>query len=268
MQAIQPILLGLGMLLAHSDAAPRTPDLSQLQEMLHDRQHPPSQNQAALLLVQCSLEDAEKTVREGLRSLENVEVFLALAAAVRLHQDRRFLDELFAALSARRPPIREAAAQTLAVLADAHLVTRLQKLAAEREAEPAVRQIALWTLGRCGSKQAARILLDCLNDDNEALRRAAAAALHDLSGQDYGLDVSRWQSWWGRHKDLTKERWLETRLGYQTSRAYRLDGDLTRSRARFCVYSSNSTAGCPGPSASPTSSRCWNRMIPPCARWR
>src|SRR5579884_509894 len=114
MQAIQPILLGLGMLLGDGGAAgPRGPDPAYLQEMLHDRQHALGQSQAALLLVQSTRDGAEKLVRDGLRGTENAEVFLALAAAVRLCQDRRFLDELFAALSARRPTVREAAAQAL-----------------------------------------------------------------------------------------------------------------------------------------------------------
>jgi HEAT repeat protein len=229
MQAIQPILLSLGMLLADGV---KGPDLAHLREMLHDRQHPLGQGQAALLLVESKLDGAEKAIREGLGNLENVEIFLALAAAVRMRQDRRFVDELFAALSARQPTVREAAAQTLAVLADGSLVMRLQQLAADREAELAPRQIALCTLGRCGSKQAAQVLLDHLACDVEPLRRAAASALHELSGQDFGTDVGRWQSWWDRHKQLTNERWLEARLAYQTSRANRLEGDLTRSRAQ------------------------------------
>jgi HEAT repeat protein len=234
MQAIQPILLGLGMLFADGGAASaKGPDLAHLQEMLHDRRQALGQGQAALLLVESKLDGADKAIRDGLRNIENIEVFLALAVAVRLCQDRRFVDELFAALSARQPVVREAAAQTLAVLANPRLVTRLRELAADREAEPAARQIALWTLGRCGSKQAARILLDHLACDVEPLRLAAASALHDLSGQDFGTDVGRWQGWWERHKDLSNERWLEARLAYQTSRAYRLEGDLTRSRAQI-----------------------------------
>jgi HEAT repeat protein len=208
------------------------PDLAHLQEILHDRRQALGQGQAALLLVESKLDGADKAIRVGLRNIENVEVFLALASAARLRQDRRFVDELFAALSARPPAVREAAAQALAVLADARLVTRLQKLAGDRETEQAVRQIALWTLGRCGSKQAARVLLDHLACDVEPLRLAAASALHDLSGQDFGTDVGRWQNWWERHKALTDERWLEARLAYQTSRANRLEGDLTRSRAQ------------------------------------
>jgi HEAT repeat protein len=233
MQAIQPILLGLGMLFAEGGGTiPKGPDLAHLREMLHDRQHALGQAQAALLLVESKLDGADKLVHEGLRNIEDVEMFLALAAAVRMHRDRRFVDELFTALSVRQPTVREAAAQTLAVLADGRLVKRLQQLAADREAEPATRQIALWTLGRCGSKQAAQVLLDHLTCDVEPLRRAAASALHELSGQDFGTDVGRWQGWWERHKDLSNERWLEARLAYQTSWANRLEGDLARSRAQ------------------------------------
>ncbi len=234
MQALVPILLGLTTLFGDSGAANApAPDLAHLREMLHDRQYPHGQSQAALLLVQSKLDGAEKAVREGLGGVESVEVFLALAAAVRLRQDRRFLEELFAALSSARPVIREAAAQTLAILADDALVKRLQQLAADDEAEQAVRQTALWTLGRCGTKEAARILLAHLKDENELLRRAAASALRDLSGQDFGLDADRWRQWWESHKHLTNERWLETRLSYQTSRAHRLEDDLTRARARL-----------------------------------
>jgi HEAT repeat protein len=233
MHATVPLLLGLGMLLTEGEARLRGPDLAHLQEMLRDRQHSQGQSQAALLLVESRLEGAEKAVHDGLRRVEDAEVFLPLAAAVRLRQDRRFREDLWTALSSGRPAIREAAAQALAVLADAPLVTRLEKLAANPDTEVALRQTALWTLGRCGTRQAARVLLDHLQDGSEVLRRAAVAALQDLSGQDYGLDAARWQNWWDGHKHLTRERWLEARLAYQTSRAHRLEGDLTRSRAQL-----------------------------------
>lgn len=235
MPAIQPILLGLGLLFAGSDAAadPALADLAHLCEKLHNRHYPHGQSQAALLLVQSKQDGAEKTVRAGLRGVENVEVFQALAAAVRLRQDRRFVEELFAALSCGRPAIREAAARTLAALADSGVVARLRQLADDDGAEMEVRQTALWALGRCGTKEAARLLLKHLRGDNELLRRAAAAALHDLSGQDYGVDAGRWQAWWKSRQALTNESWLESRLAYQTSRAHRLEGDLTRARAQL-----------------------------------
>ena len=57
--------------------------------MLHDRQHPRGQSQAALLLIRSTDPEAERLVREGLRNHEEIEVFLALASAVRTCPDEQ-----------------------------------------------------------------------------------------------------------------------------------------------------------------------------------
>src|SRR3954451_16487962 len=106
MQTIQPVLLGLGLLLA--EASPGQPpgpdpDPARLRQLLHDRQHPRRQSQAALLLVQSGEPEAEEAVRQGLKQAENSDVFLALAEAVRLARDGRFSGELLAALAVNRP---------------------------------------------------------------------------------------------------------------------------------------------------------------------
>jgi HEAT repeat protein len=247
MPTISPILLGLG-LLAAGDAPPRPADLdvAPLQELLHDRQSPRGQSQAALLLVQSGAAGAEAAVRAGLKAPQEADTFLALAGAVRLCRDTRFTPELLAALSVNRPSVRQAAAEALAVLADADLVRRLAAAAADDSADLAARQAALWALGRCGHKQAAPALLARLAGGPESLRRAAADALADLSGQDYGLDAARWRAWWGRHKGLSNERWLELRLAFQTSRAQRLEGDLARSRTQVLRLEQQLYARLPG----------------------
>jgi HEAT repeat protein len=233
MQTLQPILLGLGLLVAQAEGGrPPRPEPAHLVEMLYDRQQPAGQNQAALLLVQGPSAEAAQAVREGLRQTGDAEVFLALAAAVRLCQDARFLDELLAALAAPKPGIRQSAAATLAVLPEPSLVRRLQAVAEDAQADLTVRQAAVWTLGRCGRKQAAPVLLELLTGDNDALRRAAADALADLSGQGYGPDPERWRAWWEQHQGLSDERWLAMRLAFQTSRAHRLEGELERARAQ------------------------------------
>jgi HEAT repeat protein len=226
MQTLQPILLGLGLLFS-SDV-----DLAHLREVLCDRQDPRGQSQAALLLVQSSDPGAEKLVRQGLRQPEETEVFFALTTAVRLRHDGRFLDELLLALRANRPRVRQEVAEALAVLPQPDLVTRLQAIIGDDRADLAVRQTALWVLGRSGRKAAAEALVANLATPNDALRRIAVAALTDLTGQNYGPDVARWRAWWARHKDLTTEQWLELRLSYQTSRALRLEGDLDRARSQ------------------------------------
>jgi HEAT repeat protein len=233
MHVISPILLGLGLLLTHAGTARAAgPDLALLQEMLLDRQSPRGQCQAALLLVQDRSSEAEKIVRQALCQTDDPELFVAVAAAVRTAQDARFVDELLAALAVNRPGVRPAAAEALAVLPEPNVVAKLQKIVEDGKVDLALRQAALWTLGRTGRKASAAVLVRQLGSDSDLLRRTAAEALGELSGQEYGDDREKWQNWWERQKDLSNERWLEQRLAFQTSRARRLDGDLERARGQ------------------------------------
>jgi HEAT repeat protein len=226
------LLLVAAALLPPAEGGPARADLPRLRELLRDRQCPRGQSQAALLLLQSEGPEAEQMVRQALRQADDLDTFLALASAVRLAQDGRFLDELIAALTNNRPGVRQAAAEALAVLADPQLVPRLQAVVEDERAEPVVRQAALWALGRCGRKKAAAVLLEQLGGADEVLRRTASDALTDLSGRPYGLDAAAWRLWWERCKDLPAERWLEQRLAYQADRARRLEGDLERARAQ------------------------------------
>lgn len=233
MQTLSLFLLGLGLVTAAPEPSlERVSDLSLLQEMLRDRQNPRGQSQAALLLVQSPLIEAETILRQGLQQIEDPEMFQPVALAIRLAPDHRFLDELLHGLSSSRPTVRQAAAETLAVLPDPRLLTRLHGLIQDPLADLASRQAAVWVLGRCGRKRAMHVLLELLENDSDALRRAAAESMAELTGQNYGLDLTRWQTWWDRHKDLTPERWLEHRLAYQSARTRRLEGELERSRAQ------------------------------------
>jgi HEAT repeat protein len=189
MQAISPILLVMALLL--TSAAPARaagPDLALIQEMLLDRQNPRGQCHAAMLLVQDRSAEAEKIVRQALRQTDDPDLFVALASAVRAAQDQRFVDELLAALAVNRSGVRPAAAEALTALADAKLVDKLQALIVDSHGDLAVRQAALWTLGRSGRQASVPVLVDQLSSDSELLRRTAAEALTELSGQDYGVD--------------------------------------------------------------------------------
>jgi HEAT repeat protein len=221
------------MLVAQApDLGRSSEDVAQLSEMLQDHQHARSQNQAALLLVESRSAEAGAVVRQGLRQTETPDVFLALTSAIRLRRDGRFTDELFAALAGDRPALRQEAAETLALLADAKIILRLQAVAEDTKADVAVRQTAVWTLGRCGHKSAAVVLLDLLSSEPRALRQAAVEALTSLTGQACGDDVTAWRAWWDGHKELTNEQWLEERLAFQASRTRRLEGELERAKSQ------------------------------------
>lgn len=219
------------LLLSLTLAVEPATDTAHLREMLHDRQQPRIQSQAALLLVQSKATDAEDLVRQGLRQTDSAEVFLALAIAVRMQQDVRFIDELLVALGSGRAPVRQAAAETLAELNDPNVIIRLQARAENAGADLTLRQAAVATLGRSGRKSAVIVLLDLLSNDTEAIRKAAADGLAELTGQTHGTDLGKWRAWWERHRDMPNEQWLTLRLAYQGSHARRLAGDLERSRA-------------------------------------
>jgi HEAT repeat protein len=212
--------------------APANPgmDFAQLRELLHDRQDPRGQSQAALLLVQSTAAEAERLVRQGLRHVDNEEAFLALAAAVRMRQDPRFTGELVAALLSNKPRLRQAVAEALAVLPSPDLLRKLEVIARDEKADIRVRQTALWAMGRTGRHAAAGVLVGFV-DAPEDLRRIALPALSELTGLNY-TEPARWKDWWARNKDLSHEKWLDLRLNYQSSRAARLEGELLRSRAQ------------------------------------
>src|SRR5262249_34519401 len=130
MTALPSLVLSLGIVWPGTQpAAPAKPDPAELREMLHDRQHPLRQSQGALLLVQNSTADAEKIIRQGLKQTDTADIFVALADAVRLCQDGRFVEELTSALADVSPNVRRAAAESLAALGRPDLISRLRVIA-------------------------------------------------------------------------------------------------------------------------------------------
>jgi HEAT repeat protein len=236
MSLIQTLALALSMLLGAEGRTPEghiADDSAQLREMLYDRQHPRNQSQAALLLVEAHGTDAEDFVRQGLRQTDSADVFVALASAIRLCRDSRFNDELLAALLSERQSVREAASETLAVLADPGVLRRLQVLAEDTRGQLEARQVAIAALGHSGRKSACAALIDLTGSSDEPIRKAAVSALTDLTGQDYGSEPAMWRTWWQSRKELPPERWLEERLAYQAARGRRLAGDLERSKTQL-----------------------------------
>jgi HEAT repeat protein len=233
MSPIYALLLALGMFAPAAETAPMpAPDAARLREILHDSQHPRKQSQAALLLVQSAAPEAAQIVRQGLKQTDSPEVFKALATALQLCHDRRFVEPLLTTLSGGPLTHRHAAASALAELADTPILLRLRSLVEDDRADPAVRQLALWTMGRCGRRQAMVVLLDQLSSEDEAIRKGAADALAELTGQIYGVDIAAWRSWWQQHQNISNEQWLEERLAYQASRARRLEGELERAKVQ------------------------------------
>jgi HEAT repeat protein len=204
-----------------------------LREQLFNRQDPPGQSQAALLLVQDPSAEAASIVREALARWDRPDVVLALASAVRLQRDGRFVEPLLKALHSEQANLRSAAAETLARLDGPGLIQKLHGLAEEPTAGVPARQAAIAALGKTGHKAAVPALLSLLTSDLPALRQAAAAALEELTGLDHGSNIAAWQAWWSRHKDLDDATWLSSRNALFVERTRRLQSDLQRAETEI-----------------------------------
>jgi hypothetical protein len=53
--------------------------------------------------------------------------------------------------------------------------------------------------------EAVEILLKSLRSDSPSVHETAARQLRTLTGQDFGVDPDKWESWWEQHKGRFKE---------------------------------------------------------------
>jgi len=229
--AFPPILL---LLLSFADVSP---DFPRLREQLFDSQRSREQSQAALLLLRDKSPKAQEIVRAGIGQTEAPDVFLALAAAVRMSRDTRFgkelLEVLESPLTGPRLALRQAAAEALTATADPALVDHLAKRLRDRKPDLGLKQTYLWLLGRSNLQEAAPVLIAHLDSDQPALRHAALDGLIELSGLFQTLDRDQWTIWWEHVRPLSREEWLQQRLSYQASRTRRLETELERSRTQM-----------------------------------
>lgn len=203
-------------------------DVARLRELLHSRQQPQEQSQAALLLLQSQSPEAMDVVKEGLRAWDRPDVFQALAAAIRLRRDTQHVTSLLKALGAEEAPIRQTASETLARLDHRVVIRRLLAVAEDPKSSVLARQTAAHTLGRTMQKSAVVPLIGLLTSEAQPVRQAAASALTELTGQTHGTDLLRWQGWWQQYKDVSEEEWMQARTAYFADRARRLRDDLQR----------------------------------------
>lgn len=72
----------------------------------------------------------------------------------------------------------------------------------EGDEDPSARELAAWALGALGPKaeEVVPALIRALGDNNPEVRWVVLSALKTVTGQDFGPDTLRWQSWWEEQK--------------------------------------------------------------------
>jgi HEAT repeat protein len=204
-------------------------DTASLREKLHNSADPKEQTRAALLLIQSTSPETVALVKFELKSprADRPEVFQALAGAIRMCRDVRYLDAMLDALGAEQVVIREEAAQTLAALPAVAVHDPLLKLAEDPKRLDFTRQAAAEALGKVASRQCVLSLIKLLRSDSASVRKAATQGLESITGQEYGVDGNQWTQWWqSYYQDMTEADWQADRMRYFEAKARRLQADL------------------------------------------
>ena len=92
------------------------------------------------------------------------------------------------------------AASSLAQLHDATVVDPLLKLLPDLQF-PWTQANVIGVLGAMGNRKAVPAIIPCLGSQAPVLRSAAARALNQLTGENFGEDPARWQAWWEARKN-------------------------------------------------------------------
>jgi HEAT repeat protein len=118
--------------------------------------------------------------------------------ALATFQDPRFID-LFIRLT-KEPggdtSIRRESTRALTAIQEPRSTEFL--LECVRDFDTEVRQLAIRELGRRKERRAVPALIESLSDKEWGVRFAARSALAGISGQAFGDDAKKWQSWWSK----------------------------------------------------------------------
>lgn len=127
------------------------------------------------------LGDSEYTVR------------LAVARALSTVGTEASVEPLSGLLDDGYAAVRRAALGAIGSIGGEAAAAELLRRLSDRD--EAVRSIAARHLGRMGDPSAMRVLLYRLSDDSFAVRHEAASAMEAISGEAFGQDRQKWESW-------------------------------------------------------------------------
>jgi len=167
--------------------------------------------EAAQQLLKRNYPQAAAALRGFLEANDNrpAQIAVAQAIAAGAGDNKVFIDPLMAMLIGTEASVRGPAARALATYKNHGVHDRLMKLVHNPKTERAVRLEVITILQGVLDKKAVDALIQLLDDNDAAIRDAAAGALTTLTSiRTFGNDPVRWKIWWQKNRNRPRTVWV------------------------------------------------------------
>lgn len=217
-----------------SAAGPTSKERDQLRNiregLVDPEARPEDRRRWAEMLLSFDSEETKALIVELLGLAENPDVQRALCAGIIVrarqtpeHLDRDLQESLFELLGAEADDLRKMAAQALADFPGVDLPGRLGSLAAQANLPLTRRLAAIDALApNTHRREVVGQLINLLDAGAPEITARVVTALESAAPQAFGLNRSRWQTWWEEQSRLSEEVWLAGQLRMYRDRSRRI----------------------------------------------
>jgi HEAT repeat protein len=204
--------------------------------------------EAAELLLSRSYPQAAEALRKFLEDPSNRmgQIAVAEAIASRGTERQMFVEPLVGMLTGAEPSVRAAAARALAAYKTGGVSDKLLAIAGDEKADKTVRLVTISALQRVLDRQAVDVLIQLVDNQDLAIRNAAAESLAKLTNiRDFAGDPKKWKKWWSQNKTKPASAWLADLAESLAREKTRLEDENTELKTRLAAAMTDYYAATP-----------------------
>ena len=204
--------------------------------------------EAAELLLSRSYPQAAEALGKFLEDPANRMGQIAVAEAIASQGtgQQMFVEPLMAMLTGTEPTVRPAAARALAAYKTGGAADKLLAIARDEKADKTVRLVTISALQRVLDRQAVDVLIQLVDNQDLAIRNAAAESLAKLTNiRDFAGDPKKWKKWWSQNKTKPASAWLADLAESLAREKTRLEDENTELKTRLATAMTDYYAATP-----------------------